>query len=65
MEPWQQELQRQWQVQRTNSRLPKCQCCGEPVVTEQYLDLAPFGVNARACGRCVENNLYENLFEEQ
>ena len=33
---------------------PKCQSCGEPILTELILDLRPFGIAAFACQRCVD-----------
>ena len=62
MEPWEEEAQRQWRVEREQAKLPRCQCCGEPIVSEQYLDLEPFGVDAYACESCVEDNLHSNGF---
>jgi hypothetical protein len=56
MKPWQQELLYRAQQEK----LPRitCQCCGEAVATELYLDLEPFGLRAAACERCVERNMY-------
>ena len=56
MEPWQQELLYRARAEQ----LPRlmCQCCGEAVETELYLDLEPFGIRAVACERCVERNWY-------
>lgn len=51
MEPWQQEALRRRPVKL------RCRCCDEPVNTEQYLDLTPFGLQAVACERCVYHNL--------
>ena len=64
MEPWQEEAQRQWQAERARGRLPRCQCCGEPVTSEQYLDLETFGLDACACEACVEENLRPNGFDD-
>lgn len=37
-------------------RRPRCVCCDDPITTEQYLDLAPFGLKGLACDRCRDNN---------
>lgn len=37
-------------------RRPCCECCGEHILSECYLDLSPFGLNGIACERCVKNN---------
>jgi hypothetical protein len=49
MKPWQQE------ALRHAGRRPKpiCQCCDQPVETELWLDLSPFGINGVGCERCV------------
>lgn len=39
---------------KRRSRLPLCACCGHPIESEKYLDLAPFGLQDRACAGCVE-----------
>lgn len=39
-------------------RRPCCECCGERILSEKYLDLSPFGLNGVACERCVENNTF-------
>lgn len=56
MEIWQQEAL----SRRRPPALGLCQCCGEPVQTEQYLDLRPFGLQAVACERCVDRNLHSS-----
>jgi len=35
-------------------RRPCCACCGEHLMTENYLDLSPFGIPGVACERCVD-----------
>lgn len=40
---------------------PICECCGERIWTEEYLDLEPFGINGHACERCV--NLHKHYTE--
>lgn len=46
-------------------RLPCCQCCGLPIVTEKYLDLAPFGLSGLSCQTCFEKHShYTDLWEE-
>ena len=47
MEPWQQELLNRARAERQPRLM--CQCCGEAVETELYLDLEPFGIRAAAC----------------
>lgn len=37
-------------------RRPRCECCGLPVTTDQYLDLEPFGLKGIACERCRDGN---------
>ena len=37
-------------------RRPCCEGCGERILTENYLDLSPFGINGVACERCVDRN---------
>lgn len=37
-------------------RRPCCECCGEHILTERYLDLSPFGINGVVCERCVDRN---------
>ena len=46
------EERRQVRWDRVVGKRPVCVRCGEPVVTEQYLDLEPFGLRGIACGRC-------------
>ena len=36
---------------------PSCWLCQEQISTEYYLDLAPFGLGAEVCERCVQKNL--------
>ena len=56
MEPWLQEELRQIHLAARRARLPRCACCGEPIPTERFLDLRPFGLGAVACETCVEEN---------
>lgn len=35
---------------------PRCLRCQEPVDTESYLDLMPFGIAGIACEKCVRRN---------
>ncbi len=64
MEPWQQEELRQLRYTARKMRMPRCACCGGHIFTEQYLDLAPFGLKGFACESCVEANLgYSNDLE--
>lgn len=55
MESWQQEALRQ-----RSTRMGWCQCCGRPIQSEWYLDLAPFGLAAAACEGCVERHMHSN-----
>ncbi len=54
MEPWQEEDLRQLRQTARRLRLPRCACCDEPLPSETYLDLAPFGLSGVACEECVE-----------
>ena len=49
----QQEEIRDARYSKWRSRLPRCACCGEPIESEKYLDLEPFGLQDRACEGCV------------
>ena len=40
-------------------RRPCCQCCGERILSETYVDLEPFGIAGYACERCVGNNTHD------
>lgn len=59
MEPWQEE------ALRKRRGKAHCRCCDEPVDTEQYLDLSPFGLQAVACERCVYKHLHFLFFQEE
>ena len=59
MEPWQEEQLYQMALEVRRQRRPRCGCCGEPVGSPMYLDLAPFGLQGVACENCVESNLAE------
>lgn len=39
-------------------RRPCCECCGEHILSETYLDLSDFGLNGYVCERCVEKNTH-------
>ncbi len=54
MEPWVEEQMRQMGLERERDKLPRCVCCGEPVVSERYLDLDSFGLKGVGCEGCVE-----------
>lgn len=60
MEPWQQEALLQQRQQARRDRLPRCQCCDRIILSEQYLDLEPFGLRGRACQRCTDANMRDN-----
>jgi ribosomal protein L34E len=57
MEPWQQEQLWQLQLERQAQKQPRCHCCEKPIQTDLYLDLSPFGLQALACERCVEEHM--------
>lgn len=57
MEPWQQEALRQLQTDRRREDRPRCHCCEEPILSEQFLDLEIFGLQARVCEDCVADNM--------
>ena len=42
-------------------RRPRCQCCGGHILSENYLDLSPFGLSGVACERCVDQNTYATV----
>lgn len=50
----QEAWERKWE--RRLCRRPECLGCGAPVVTEEYLDLQPFGLGGILCGRCRDRN---------
>lgn len=60
-EPWQQEEYRQLKHTARMMKRPICDCCGERIWTEEYLDLEPFGIHGYACERCV--NLHKHFTE--
>ena len=37
-------------------RRPRCECCGEPLMGDTYVDLEPFGLKGYACERCTSHN---------
>lgn len=52
--PWRQEAL----LQHRRAKNPICQCCGEEILTECYLDLEPFGILAVACETCVSRHTH-------
>ena len=58
------EERRQIGWDRVVGKRPVCVRCGEPVVTEQYLDLEPFGLRGIACGRCRDRCSHWVQWEE-
>lgn len=38
-------------------RRPCCECCGEHLTGESYLDLSVAGLTGVICDRCVERNM--------
>lgn len=56
--PWQEEEMRLLRQERRS--LPRCICCGEPVVSERYLVLEDFGIRGVGCERCVDKAMEYN-----
>lgn len=54
MEPWQEEAL----LHLGRRPKPMCQCCGREILTECYLDLAPFGLSGMACESCVSHHTH-------
>ena len=40
-------------------RRPRCVCCNEPILSETYLDLSPFGLDGVVCERCVDRHTHD------
>ena len=40
-------------------RRPRCVCCEEPILSETYFDLSPFGLNEVVCERCVDKHTHD------
>jgi hypothetical protein len=38
-------------------RRPRCECCNEPLTTDNFLDLSDFGLNGLVCEKCVDRNM--------
>ena len=38
-------------------RRPCCECCGEHLIGESYLDLSLCGLDGVLCEKCVKNNM--------
>ena len=57
MEPWQQEALLQLQTDRRRNLRPRCHCCDEPILSERFLDLEAFGLQAMVCEDCVSANM--------
>jgi hypothetical protein len=38
-------------------RRPRCECCNEPLTTDNFLDLSDFGLNGVVCEKCVDRNM--------
>ena len=49
---------RQLRWDRRVARRRRCVCCEEPVRSEVYLDLEPFGVKGVVCEGCRERYTY-------
>ena len=47
------------------NRQPRCMGCGQPITTELYLDLEPFGIDGRACECCrsIHTHFTEGVYE--
>ena len=58
--PWAEEELRLLRLERQQRLLPRCVCCGLPVVSERYLDLEGFGIRGVGCERCVDKALEYN-----
>lgn len=37
-------------------RRPCCECCGEHLETDEYLDLTPLGITGVLCEDCMNDN---------
>lgn len=57
MEPWQQEVLHQLQIDRRREERPRCYCCEEPILSERFLDLDAMGIEAKVCEECVAENM--------
>ena len=65
MEPWLWDAQYQTAWEQRKKRLPRCDCCGDPIWTEKYLDLSAFGLEGYACEACLDENTgYTQHLEE-
>ena len=65
MEPWEEELAWQRQGERLRLRQHRCHCCERPIITERYLVLSAFGLNARVCEDCARDCFRETTYEEE
>lgn len=63
MEPWQEERLQQLLLDKKKKLRPGCHCCGEPVDTELFLDLGPFGIRAYGCENCVRIHMHSTDYE--
>lgn len=59
MEPWQEEARCQQHRERRGRQFPCCYSCGDPITTERYFDLEPFGLSAQLCEDCMEENTHD------
>ena len=55
-DPVYQEERRQLAYTASMMKRPTCECCGERIWTEEYLNLEPFGIKGYACEKCVSRN---------
>ena len=59
-DPLEQEARRDQRRVAWLSKLPRCLGCGDPITSEMYLDLEPFGIQGRACERCCGHHMHYN-----
>lgn len=42
-------------------RRPVCNCCGNPILSDTYLDLSDLGSSGYVCERCVDACTYSTV----
>lgn len=57
-DPAEQEARRDARHIAWLSKLPCCLGCGNPIASEMYLDLEPFGIQGRACEQCCSRHTH-------
>ena len=60
-DPVEQERRRDLSYTAMIMRRPCCECCGEHLTSETYLDLSAFGLNGVACERCIDKNTFATV----